>query len=405
MLPLVQSYTIDPQAMAMIRKSFIQFATISALVLAGSYQIGVSEVTFPGAIARTTVSDNLRDFELRGAALSANGTITELIIAARAKGRQSESESLVRTTVDATGRILMERNPIIGLPIADASKISLSNPTIGSAFVSVRNRSYLLLPTKNGGIQLVRLTNEQPSVIRSLDIGGRSPFIRRVLVKDEHLVLLGSLGTQALVTEVDTEGKTVFTYSLPEEGLIAINAVFETGGTMAIIAEKGTLLDATTWVGRISPRGDLLVQKTFAGRPIDIARGSDGTYLLLIERRNTDGSETHMKGLASDFSERWSRSLMSHQRFFTPFRVAPIASGGFIIVGTKDRGLWISRVKLDGTQEWAQTQDPMKSPELEMVSNLDLVSMKDIFITAYTAFIVVGREQHEVVRVIRFRAN
>lgn len=382
-------------------------AAICPLLLAGMVSVGATDGAIPGAVVRTTVSDSERDYELRGATLSANGATTELIIAARPKGRRSESGSLVWATVDESGRVLSQQNPLETLSPAAAADLSPGNPTAGTAFVFVRGRGLLLLPTVDGRVRLVRLgRSNEPAGVRAVDIGGRSPIIRRVLVTNkEHVVLVGSIGVQPVVTEIDTEGKTIAEYPPRVEGMTAVSAVFESDGSAIVIGEQGRFPNATVWVGRVSARGDVLTRTSFPGRPIDIARGSDGAYVVLIERSSAEGSEILMKALAPDLSERWTRSFMSRQRVTTSFRVAPVASGGFIVAGTKDRGLWISRVKSDGAEVWTETRTPLTSPELEIVSHVELAATQDIFVTAYTAFVVAGREQREVVRTIRFRAN
>ena len=222
---------------------------------------------------------------------------------------------------------------------------------------------------------------------------------------NEQIILVGSVGARPLVAKVNTEGKTIADYLLREQGMIALNSVIESGGNTVVVGEQGTFPDAAVWVGRVSPHGDVLAKTSFPGRPTDIARGTDGSYLVIIERGSANGSEIFMKALEPEFSERWTRLLMSRQLLSPSFQVASVATGGFIIVGTKDRGLWISRVKPDGTEAWTEAHEPLKSPEMEMVSHVELSTMQDIFVVAYTAFVVVGREQRQVVRIIRFRAN
>ena len=57
------------------------------------------------------------------------------------------------------------------------------------------------------------------------------------------------------------------------------------------------------------------------------------------------------------------------------------------------------------TEIWTYAHDPESSSELEMVNHVDLDWMKDDFVVTYGAFVVVGREQREVVRAVRFKID
>lgn len=391
----------------MTGRTIVWLITIGTFVLFGMVRAGAGggDGVIPGAVVRTTLSDADRDYELRAVALSAGGATTEIIMAARPKGRPTGAESLVWASVDAAGRVLSQQNPLAPLSAAEAAR-SLRDPAAGSGLAFLRDRGFLLLTAAGGGLRLVRLARpNEPAAVREINVGA-APTVGRVLAAgDERLVLVGSVGDRPLVTAVNAEGKTVAEYAPSAEGMTAVGVAFEPDGNVVVAGEQGIFPSATAWVGRVSPRGVVLARNSFTGRPTDIARGSDGTYVVLIERSGPEGSEILLKALAPDLRELWTRTLMSRQRIAIPFRVAPVATGGYIIAGVKDRGLWVSRVKADGAEVWAEAHDPSASPELEMVSNVELTSAQDVFVTAYTAFVVVGREQREVVRAVRFKAN
>ena len=389
-------------------RTVVWLITVGTIALLGTVRAGAGggDGVIPGAVVRTTLADAERDYELRAAALSAGGATTEIIMASRPKGRRPGAESLVWASVDAAGRVLSQQNPLAPLPAAEAADASLGDPAAGSGFAFLRGRGLFLLPAAHGGLRLVRLARpNDPAAARDIDVG-TAPNIRRVLASgDERLVLVGSVGAKALVTAVNAEGKTVAEHAPGAEGMTAVGATFEADGSMVVAGEQGRFPTATTWVGRVSPRGVILARASFAGRPADIARGSDGTYVVVVERGGPEGSEILLKALAPDLTELWTRTLMSRQRIPATFRVAPVTTGGYIIAGAKDRGLWVSRVKADGAEVWVEAHDPLTSPDLEVVSHMELASAQDVFVTAYTAFVVNGREQREVVRAVRFKAN
>lgn len=391
----------------MTKNTFVWFVTCCAVLSANAAQSGATNGVIPGVVVRTTVSDPESDYGLRGATLSGNGTKAELIMAAWPKGRRSESESIIWATVDSSGRVSSKQNAFGTLSPAAATSLIGHVPASGIGFVFARNRELLLLPKANGGLRLVQLArSDKPALIRDVNIEGRSLIVRRVVAKNnDHFVLLGNVGAQPVIVTVDIDGKTIMEHTLQEEGMTIVSALFEPDGNTLIVGQQGTSINPIAWIGRVSSRGEVLTKTTFTGRPTDIARGHDGNYVVLIERGSADGSEILMRSLAIDLSEQWTRSLVNRQKLVIPFRLAPVGTGGFIVAGIKDRGLWLSRVKSDGAEMWTEAHDPLASPELEMVSQVELASTQDVFVAAYTAFVVVGREQREVVRAIRFIVN
>jgi hypothetical protein len=362
----------------------------------------------PGSSPRITLSDPARDYELRAAALSPDGATIHMISAAYSKGRPSDSVSLIWTIADASGRVVSQRDPLAMLPPADAASLAASGPDAGTGLALTSDGgAFLVLQNSTGDVRLVRLPRATESAIaRVIDVGGRAPVIRRVLTTPtDHLLLVGSVGTQPLVATLSTDGKVLTRYELHEDVMTIVSAVVDADGGAVVVGEKGVFPDATTWVGRLSARGDVLKTTEFPGQPADIARGGDGTYLVLIEKTGAAASEMLAKGLGPDLAERWARSLVTGVRGGTSFRASPVRTGGFIVAGTKNRGLWVSRLKADGTEAWTDASDPASSPEMEMVSHLELVSARDIFAAAYSASVVVGREQRRVARAIRFTAN
>jgi hypothetical protein len=389
----------------MMKMRIVCLATVCALALSGVVPAGATSDTIPGSVVRTTVADAERDYELRGAALSADGATTELMIAARPSVRPADPQSLVWASVDASGRVLSQQNTLEKLSLADAASVNQLTPGAGSGFTFIGGRGLLVLPAAERGIHILRLSRQNESVaVRPVDFGDGSLVLRRTLAtSDDRLILVGSLGDKSLLAEISADGRTINAYPPREPGMTAVGAVLEADGNIVVVCEQGGSGASQTWVGRVSPRGEVLAKKSFPGRPTDIARGADGTLVALVEVAGPDGSVVVLKAMAPDFSDRWTRSLISRQRLVTTFRIAPVASGGYIVAGTKDRGLWLSRVRSDGAEVWTEWHEPEKSSDLEMTSNVELVSTQDIFVAAYTAFVVAGRRQRQVVRTIRFR--
>jgi len=395
--------SIDTRSMVTRIRALTWLAVAWTLSVISLPRCASAGAAIPGDVVSVTVSDSSREYELRSVIVSADGSMTQLIVAAHPRAGQALSASLVWATVDASGRVSLVENPLAAL----SRESSPSGPGSGLGFVFVNGREFLVSSSAEGGTALVRLgRSNEPSVVHAVNVGGRSPVVNRVLAAtNDHIILVGSVGLRPMVTEVDAEGKTITEFPLNAEGMSAVNAVFDAEGNVITACEQGTFPKATTWVRRVSRRGAVLAETSFAGRPTDLARGSDGSYLVLIERSDATGSEIVMKGLATDLSQRWTRSVASRQRPGNSFQVAPIPTGGFVVAGTKNRGLYISRITAAGAEVWAEAHDPMESPELEVASHVELASAQNNFAVAYTAFVVAGREQHQVVKLVRFRVQ
>jgi len=239
--------------------------------------------------------------------------------------------------------------------------------------------------------------------MRPVGFDGVTPLLTRMIqVADNRMVFLGALGSQPLLGEMDLDGVTRRQHILPEEGATAISAVLERNGSITVLAEEGIAPDVFTWIGRLNARGEITDKKALPGRPLDISALDDDGYVLLVEKMGRQGSDVLVKGLKPDFTESWTRVLMTGQPPVRFFRVAPVADGGFIVAGTKDRGIWVSCFSHNGGEIWTEWQDPRTSSDMEMASHVELASDGKTFVVAYTAFIVKGREQREVVRSLRF---
>jgi hypothetical protein len=380
-----------------------RLAALSVLpLLAGA---APATVNIPGSVIRSTISEPARENMLRSAALTDDGRTAELIVATKARAAGDSQESLVWVSVNESGRVFRQGDPMAGVSRVEARGFSASGPGAGRGLVVAGGRGFIVTPSASGAVRLVELTQSSRIMPqRAVSFGDRSPTVRRVSATRNGIAVLGHFAARPMVVEIDTEGKLVSDLAFGKEEMSVINAIFEADGSVVVAGEKGVLPASTASVSRVSRRGEVLARAAFVGRPIDIARGNDGAYLLLVERSNGEGSEILMIGLASNLTESWTRPVAARQRLGPTFRVAAVPSGGFIVAGTKDRGLWISRVTSDGAEVWTEAHDPMKTEDMEMTSQVEMASAKDTFLVAYTAFVVSGREQHQVVRTIRFVA-
>jgi hypothetical protein len=359
----------------------------------------------PRSSPRITLSDPLRDYELRSVGISPDEATIHLIHASYPKGSPSATRPLTWTVVDASGAVVSQGDPLARLPPLTASSVRLGPDTGTLLAVTADGTANLLLQTTAGDLRLLRLRRgSEAAVVLPVDLGSRGVDVRRMLLlPGDRLLLLGAIGEQPLAAVIAADGKVLARHQLRQVAMGLVGAAAEPDGSLVIVGEKGTFPNSTTWVGRVSPSGALSATKEFPGRPADVARGSDGTTLVLIE--TSESRDVIAKGLDPALAERWTRTLVSGLPVPIPFHVAAVRSGGFVVSGARNRALWVSRLKVDGSEMWSDTVDPGASPEMEMARRVDLVASGDAFAVAYSAFVVAAREQREVIRAFRFTVN
>ena len=372
----------------------------AALVGAAAIACVGAFAAVPGSSPRITLSDLERDYELRALGISPEGAVIHLMTASSPKGSPSAVMPLLWTVADASGKVVSQQDPLARLPSPLSPAIVYRGPDAGTGFVVTSDGiANLLLQTTTGDCLLrLRRAPEAPVVV-PIDLG-RGAVVRRMLAAGgDRLLLIGAVGEQPLVAVIGLDGTVLTRHQIREAGVGIVGAVVEPDSSIVVVGAKGMFPNATTWVGRLSPGGAAVAATEFPGNPADVARGSDGTTLILI---GSGMSEMTAKAIGPTLAERWTRTLVSGLSVPTPFHVAAVSSGGFVVTGTKERALWVSRLTVDGSEMWTDTVDPSASPEMEMTNHVELTASRDACAVAYSAFVVVGREQRRMVRTFQF---
>lgn len=387
------------------RRSLVLCACVAFAT--GTLCTRAADAALPADTATITVADPQLDYDLRSVAMVAPDGPTHLMIGARPHGRPGETQSLLWITVDAAGQLLSRQDVPGALTATDSAALQVNDPSAGRNFALIDDRAVLVLHAADGDLRLLQMTGagKQPRVQR-LDLGAAGATVRRVLAtQDDRLLLVGTVGPLSTLSEIDREGKVVGQRAVRERDMVAIDAVPLADGSVITVGEKGIAPEMFTWLGQVTSKGEVLNRRLMPGRPLDIACGKDGACILLIEAMAAGGSDVVMVGLSPQLQQQWKRSLVTAQPPMTSFRIAPIGSGGFILAGRKNRGVWIARVQADGSEVWAEAREPQASPELEMVSDVEISSNGALFAPTYTTFVVREREQFQVVRLMRFSAQ
>jgi hypothetical protein len=127
---------------------------------------------------------------------------------------------------------------------------------------------------------------------------------------------------------------------------------------------------------------------------------SGGGYAVVTHAAGARGFDVTLRRLGPDLREQWSKPLASDQ-LNPAFDVASVPSGGFVVAGSRDRGLWLTHYDANGGVVWTEHRPP-QPPDAEMIFNMKLLAHGETFALAYTAFRTEGREQRQVVRALTF---
>ena len=376
-------------------------AMLAAALGAGAWAAPAAEI--PRLAWRTSLQSTDREYELRAAAISADGSSLWVGVASRPRGTLGGPEKLILTSISGagkpTGRLidasadttlgdLAERRGLFGMSAGRDRAIVLGlDRRAGGAGVAT-------LDAVSGGI----------AAARALAFESGKPDIARLVPLGQGRVLtVGTLGTRPFVAELSADGAVTWQRVLELENVNLDDGAPTSDGGSIVTGRQGVDPSSTrVWVGKLSATGTIERQAAFDGWLGSIAQGTGGAYLLAVSDRARAATVT-LTGLGPALDTKWTRSMAAGQPSTPAFRVAPVRGGGFIVAGVKDRGLWVSRIGDDGAAVWTDAQSP-KPPQVEAALNVELLARDEAFFVLYTVLAIDGKEQRQLVRVIRFAA-
>ena len=227
---------------------------------------------------------------------------------------------------------------------------------------------------------------------------------RLVRLRDGRVLALGLALDKLASAEIGENGRLA-----PSKAFAASAALVETAeatfdGGAVLLARRGfEVATAEIAIAKLSARGDLERTRALPGRTGSIAALKGGGYALVSSQAGARGFDVTLRMLDSDMQERSATRLVTDQ--VNPgFAVIATPSGGFVVAGSKDRGLWVSEYAADGKAMWTESRVPAP-PEAEMVFNLRLLIAGDTVVLPYTAFTIENREQRKSVRIVKFQVK
>lgn len=270
-------------------------------------------------------------------------------------------------------------------------------------FLFVFNSHYrpsLVKVNKNGKIAFEKPLSE-----------GRMSISRIVPTPDKNFLLIGgeSSSEGAFAIKIDSAGNVLwkkifdrpggesFLYGVPTpEGETVLL------GVSGIIGDKSGLKESSVWLVKLWMAGEILSEVAFRGLPWNVARGYDGTYGVVYDRRRSldQDHDIRFKVVSSDLKELGETSLLTIRPEMPNFRIGAIPSGGFIVVGSKELNLWAARINSAGKVIWNYGADRSVK---RRPSPRDLVSLNDEFFILYSALSInEKRKLNSKVGIIKF---
>jgi hypothetical protein len=380
------------------------FTAVMAAVLAG-----VSPAAQRGAIGTVRVADAAWDLELVDATASDDGATVWIVAGARPRGRRSADPAL---------RVLRVTSEGVQASVELASLRPVGTPSPGAA--PARRHVVQAIALGPDGRPLLALARSAlpvslvPVSANGREVGAPVPIaltadadlVGLVRLSTGRLLMLGAAGLRPLVAEVSPSGAVAWERVLPGQEPVALtDAVPTADGGAVLLGRSGTdARSARLWIGALSPKGELLAQQTVSGFDGEVARLADGTHVLAVDQVSSALFDSVLMRLGPRFETVGTTPLLKGQPNSGVLRLAALPGGGFLLAGVRDRGLWIARFDGRGQELWSDARTPAP-PQLELVSAVALLPRGTVLVVPYGAYVLEGREQRQVISVLRLRAD
>jgi hypothetical protein len=366
--------------------------------------IAVAQPSIPGLKGRASLIAPEFDFELREAAATPAGDVWAVVVA-RPRGKPTGVESFVLASFRVGGEVTRTDLQLPGVELAAPTGARRRSPrrvvedieSLGDGRVVLA----LAAGTNPASIVIKRAGVTELDAPQPLPFAPGTDIHELVALADGRLLAVGTSGTRPIVAEITAEGKTVWQQQISADPVFVDAARATRDGGVVVLGRRGQSVESQEiWIAKLSPKGALEHSVTYAARGGTVCELSGGGFAVVTHAVGTKGFDLTLRLLGSDLRERSSRPLLSDQ-LNPAVDIAPVPSGGFVIAGSRDRGLWVGHHDASGTVIWNEHREP-QPPDVEMVFNLKLLAQRDTLALAYTAFTTVDREQRQAVRVLTF---
>ena len=364
-----------------------------------------SEAQMRGLLTTTRVSDAAFDLELFESAPAADGRSAWLLVGARPKGRRGAEPSLRLLHVDATGTQASIDLPSVKRP---AGSDPLAQPGRTRVFaglaIAADGRPVVGMARSHLPVSLLPIASSGGSVGTAVPVRLQTDadLLDLISLANGRLLMLGAAGLRPFVAEVRPDGSVVWERVIAGDAPVTLDDAWPTadGGAVLLGRSGKDAASSVLWIARLSATGDVTAQGTTPGFDGDVTALEDGGVLVAADHVAPTLFDTTLVRLGADLATRQTSPLMQRQPTSGLVRLATLAGGDVMLAGVRDRGLWITRLTPAGETVWSDLRTP-SPPDLELVAAVDVHRRGSTLVVPYGAYVVDGREQRQVVTLLR----
>jgi hypothetical protein len=225
--------------------------------------------------------------------------------------------------------------------------------------VAADGRVVLALPRWDTppSIALVSATGKALETPRPLELS-RDADIQELVLVGRRLIALGTVSNRPLVAEITTEGKTIWQQTIDAEPVLIDSARATRDGGVVVLGRRGSSSGSQeVWLAKLSAKGSLERSITLPARGGAVAELTGGGYSVVTHAAAARGFDVTLRLLSEDLTERSNKPIASGQ-LNPAFDVAAAPSGGFVVAGTRDRGLWVTQYDSGAAVVWTDHRPP-----------------------------------------------
>lgn len=249
----------------------------------------------------------------------------------------------------------------------------------------LENGDLLFVGTLMGGqTSIVKMgVNGDISLMKQIGVPGDQISITKIVpTADHHFVLIGGKSHNAIAVKVDATGKTPWEKALDrgKTEFFFDGASTKNGGIILVgnswSGDPFFAGPSVVWVVRFDPHGNIQSETVFPGRYASVARGQDQNYAIVYDKSDSASQDVWVQAINEDLKDLWRTQVLTVERGMAKFKIAPVPSGGFVVVGSKNFNLWVSRLDTAGKAIWSY----LASGSIERRSPIfDLLFLNDAF--------------------------
>src|SRR4029077_15677080 len=143
---------------------------------------------------------------------------------------------------------------------------------------------------------------------------------RMVSAPDGSLLLVGTNAGSAFFMKLGSDGTEIWEKSIRRElpGIIFDAIPMEDGGAIVVGDFWGGdpffMSKSLIWIGRVDLNGQVKIEKTFAGRRPRIAKGADGSLVVVYDEAQSAAQQIKLQALSKNLDQTWSASIFRTSR-------------------------------------------------------------------------------------------